>query len=124
MSYTFSFEKRDHLTVVSLKGEKNFLAAMEIWIQLQRIIEDEHLDKVMILDNMQARLSPAQVLLVEQQLEKRNFPWQTKIAIVDLELREWNNDNAFGETVAINRERTNIRVFEKEEQALNWLNGK
>ena len=121
MSYTFTCNVEGKIAVVLLQGDKTLTAAVEIWDKLHKLIEENRYERILVLDEMQTRLSAAHVLRVGSLLEKNSFPWHERVAIVDANKKEHDNDNAFGETAIFNRGWRNIRVFETKDKALAWL---
>jgi len=122
--YVYELRMVGDIAVVTLHGVKTREVGWLIWMRIKAAIEEQRLTKVLILDEMEDRLSAVDIVEMQQELGRSNFPTWTRVAIMDVRRGETDNNNAFGETVSINRGWHHIRVFESTEKALAWLKGK
>ena len=123
-NYTYDLRMVGDIAVISLQGEKTREVGWTIWMKIRKDIEEQKLSKVLILDEMEDKTTAMDIVDIQKRLAQGGFPTAVRIAIMDVRRGESDNNNAFGETVAVNRGWEHIRVFENTEQTLAWLNGK
>ena len=123
-NYTYDLRMVGDIAVISLQGEKTREVGWTIWMKIRKDIEEQKLSKVLILDEMEDMTTPTDIVEVQKRMMESGFPTAARIAIMDVKRGEAENNNAFGETVAVNRGWEHIRVFASTERALAWLNGK
>lgn len=112
------------IAVISLHGEKTPEVGWALWMRIKKAIEEQALTKVLILDEMEDRTTAMDIVDIQKRMTESKFPTSARVAIMDVKRGEADNNNAFGETVAVNRGWEHIRVFENTEIALAWLNRK
>lgn len=123
-AYSCDLRMVGDIAVVALHGEKTRETGWAIWMRIKKAIEDEGLTKVLILDEMEDRTTAMDIVDTQRRLAESRFPTSARVAIMDVKRGEVDNNNAFGETVAVNRGWEHIRVFENTEHALAWLKRK
>lgn len=123
-AYSYDLRMVGDIAVVALHGEKTREVGWAIWMRVKKAIEAQALTKVLILDEMEDRTTAMDIVDIQKRLAESGFPTGVRVAIMDVRRGESDNNNAFGETVAVNRGWEHIRVFENTERALAWLNRK
>ena len=120
-SYVYQLKMVGDIAVITLHGVKTGEVGWLIWMKIKAAIEEQRLTKVLILDEMEDRTTAADIVDIQKRMAESGFPTTVRIAIMDVRRGETDNNNAFGETVSINRGWQHIRVFESTEKALAWL---
>lgn len=121
MHYQFSRQTTDDFRTVLLRGKKTLKVARDVWSRLHDLIREEHLTKLLVLDEMDDNLSVWDIVEIEGHLRSLGFPRSVFVAIVDAEASTVGNLNAFSELFAGNRGWNRIGVFSSRERALAWL---
>jgi hypothetical protein len=106
---------------VELDGEKGFEQASRVWEKLLKLVEEDGLTRMFVVDNMINLLTEHHVFELGKWLDESRFPRGVKVAVVDPGRLDPGNMNAFMEIVVFNRGYYNIRVFSCREEARSWL---
>lgn len=115
-----TYHSEGRIGYFKLTGTKELEDARTAWLKFKNCIEQDHLEKLLILDTTFDKLTVLNILELEQLLLAIEFPRSTKVAIVAVNISP-ENMNFFGETVARNRGWPFISVFKSEEAARSWL---
>ena len=121
MTYQMKHAERDGVFTIELNGKKTMEAAVAVWSELQAIVEQKKLDRVLVIDAMDDSLTVWDFGDIEAFLTESGFPRNVHVAIVDPARNQRENSNAFGELFLLNRGWHRIKVFESLEPALAWL---
>jgi len=123
MPYNATVEPFENYIRVEVKGDRRPGHEVNDAIQTGREISaacrDNGVDKILLIFKMTGRLPPTEAYEIFSNPEEFGWSRDVKVALVD-ENPDSQEDSLFSETVAVNRA-YNTRVFEEEEEALEWL---
>lgn len=120
MSLTIRYREKNKIGVFRLEGIKSSSDVMHAWVRFMLALGKDSIKAILVFDNSIIATTPADVSNIAEELMKNNCPKNKKIAIVAPSSINFLR-NSLGETVMFIKGWDNIKVFDDEIGAMEWL---